>query len=391
MKKITIYTLADKRPDFIPVQDETLKKFVKDEYEYVVFNNAIDSKRRREEISRICKERNIKCVEVKKNPRLNLIGGQKAISWLGSYNNPNLACAYPIKWAWEKMCDDNKDKIFIIIDSDMFLCRPLSFNEELYDHDAAVMLQYRGPTQNRENAAVTYVWNGICVFDTDKIENIKKMNWDCGVVKKSFINGYPVDVGGYIHFWLKENDIKIRHLSEYAIYNFKQKTDNIFWLEAVINGNFHYSFEYDIKQRETFNFLSHEEGWKTGDKVLPHLPEGFEEILKNKTIQCFEKYILDKQTYPAPTFLGLIGFETFNEEIEPFIIHNKAGSGYTGLDDSYNRSKLEFIKKTLKLEVPTNINIKNDTTDFDFIFKSDIKVIIRMILLKIKKLRRLGQ
>ena len=43
MKKITIYTAADKRPDFIHLQYETLKKYIKDDFEYIIFNNAIDS------------------------------------------------------------------------------------------------------------------------------------------------------------------------------------------------------------------------------------------------------------------------------------------------------------------------------------------------------------
>ena len=35
---IKIYTLSDKRPDFIKLQYETIKKHVTDDFEYVVIN-----------------------------------------------------------------------------------------------------------------------------------------------------------------------------------------------------------------------------------------------------------------------------------------------------------------------------------------------------------------
>lgn len=56
MKKITIYTVADKRPDFIPVQYDTLKKYIRDEYEYIVLNNAIDSRYRKRRFSNCVKK-----------------------------------------------------------------------------------------------------------------------------------------------------------------------------------------------------------------------------------------------------------------------------------------------------------------------------------------------
>ena len=349
MKKVTIYTAADKRPDFIIPQYNSFKKFIKDDYEFVVLNNAIDSKSRRKEISDICLGLGIKCIEVVKDPRFLVIGQQKVFTLFGSYRNANVGTAYPIKWAWEMMCEDNKDNIFVLIDSDMFICKEITFNNEITYSDGSFIIQYRGIDTEGKKAEVTSIWNALCIFDTAKIPKIKEMNWDCGIIKKAYIEGHAVDVGGYIHYWLKENNIKYRDISEYAIHNFKIKENGLIWLEATLNGNYHYSFDYDPNNKTVSNYICHETSWVTGRNVLPHLPENYESILKDKTIKYFEKFIKDKQTYPNPTFLGMIEFESLNTEADPFIINNKAGSGYMRFGDEYGKLKLDFIKKILNI------------------------------------------
>ncbi len=347
--KITLYTSADKRPDFIPLQYRSLKRFLKDDYEFVVLNNALDSKSRREEISRICQELGIRCIEVKKDPRFSVIGKQKVFTWLGSYRNANVGTAYPIKWAWKKMIDDNKDGLFAIIDSDMFLCREVSLIEETGNKDASFIIQYRGLEDGRKSASVTYIWNAFCIFNPSKIPALKEMNWDCGIIKESYINGYSVDVGGYIHPWLKDHKISFKHISELALHHYDQISGDTYYIEATLNGNYHFSFVYDRRDHSTSDFTSYETGWKQGDMILPHIPSDHEHILMQKAVAYFEEYIFEKQTYPSPTFLGFLEFGTGELENKPFILHSKAGSGYMGFGDEYGKLKLQFIEKTLNI------------------------------------------
>jgi FkbM family methyltransferase len=353
MKKVTICIATSSRPDFIPVQYESLKRFLKDDYEYVVLNNAINSKAMRKAITRTCDALGIRSIEIKKNKNFKIIGGQHAISFFGGYKNPNVATAYPIKYVWEDMCARNRERLLVIMDSDMFLCRPVSFNEELQGHDAAFITQYRGISADGHTASVTHPWNGICIFDVAKIPDLKTLNWDCGVIPKAFINGHAVDVGGYGHFWLKDHPVSIQHISEYAIHNFKLLPHNRISIEAVLNGNFHYLFTYDRTTKETSSLHVFRDGhWHeyTASVILPHFPRGFEKTVIKKTIRYFEQFVLNKQTYPAPTFLGIIEFESFTENGTPFIIHNKAGSGYMGFDYSYSERKLAFIEQTLGID-----------------------------------------
>jgi hypothetical protein len=342
MKKVTLYTLADQRPDFIEVQYAAFKKHLKDDYRFVVLNNAINSSKRRKAIATICAKLDVECVEVKKDTAFVTMAGEKAITWWGSYTNANLACAYPLSWYWHTMCEENKNNIIIVIDSDMFLCKDISFNESIASYDAAFITQYRGLQHVRKDSLVTYPWNGICIFDTEKIPAIAEWSWACGTV-----NGFPVDVGGQAHFWLQKNKIIIKNISEYAIHNFKIINDTTTWLEATLNGNYHYSFSYNIENKEVTDYHCYETNWQPADNILPHFPHEFQTILQQKTIAYYEKFILNKQTYPVPTFLGLIEFENFTNSADPFIIHNKAGSGYMGFDKEYGTLKLQFIRNTL--------------------------------------------
>lgn len=348
MKKITFYTTADKRPDFIPLQYKSLKRFVKDDYELVVLNNALDSKKRREEIFSICKKLNIRCVGVEKHKKLKKIGGQKVFTIFGSYRNANVGTAYPIKWAWNMMIEENKDSLFAIIDSDMFICRDICFNQEMGNVDGSLIIQYRGLQNKRSTAQVKYIWNAFCIFNPSQIPNLKEMNWDCGIIKKYFINGHAVDVGGYIHYWLKKHNFSYKHISEFAIHSFKQINNQEFYLEGTLNGNYHYSFEYNKNTKTASSFKSYESNWNEDDFVLPHLSQNYKDILIRKTIEYFETYLLNKQSYPSPTFIGFIEFEG-SAENRPFIIHSKAGSGYMGFGEEYGKLKLEFIRKTLNL------------------------------------------
>jgi len=41
--KVLIFTYAYNRPDFVEIQHKTFQKFLEDEYEFVVFNDAVDA------------------------------------------------------------------------------------------------------------------------------------------------------------------------------------------------------------------------------------------------------------------------------------------------------------------------------------------------------------
>lgn len=62
-QKILIITHNFNRPDFIEIQHATFKKFLQDDYEYVVFNDATDSTLV-QQINNICNKLQIEWIRV---------------------------------------------------------------------------------------------------------------------------------------------------------------------------------------------------------------------------------------------------------------------------------------------------------------------------------------
>lgn len=187
MSKVKIYTWADKAPEFLYKQYETIKKFVKDEdWEFIVFNNVpatiLD---RQKKIKSICKELGVKCLDVRFR---TLVSGAAQI------------CAWGIFWAYHRFFRWEKDTIHVIFDSDMFFIRDFNFNEYLGDNQIAAIHQCRGDIQ--------YLWNGFVIMRGGELPDKNYFDYRLGN-----INGERTDVGGRLHWWLQRNpDLKVRYM-----------------------------------------------------------------------------------------------------------------------------------------------------------------------------------
>ena len=187
MSKVKIYTWADKAPDFLYKQYETIKKFVKDEdWEFIVFNNVPAPKLdRQKKIKKICKELGIKCLDVRFR---SFVSGAAQI------------CAWGIHWAYHRFFRWEKDTIHVIFDSDMFFIKDFNFNEFLGDNHICALHQRRGE--------IEYLWNGIVIMRGGELPDKSHFDYRLGD-----INGERTDVGGRLYYWMKKNpDLKIRYM-----------------------------------------------------------------------------------------------------------------------------------------------------------------------------------
>ena len=62
--KVLIITHSYNRPDFIELQQKTFAKFLKDEYEFVVFNDAESNPDMFKKIEDTCKRCGIRCIKI---------------------------------------------------------------------------------------------------------------------------------------------------------------------------------------------------------------------------------------------------------------------------------------------------------------------------------------
>jgi len=176
-----IVTAVVNNVDFIEIQYYTLKKFVKGEYEFIVFNDAKDFPdftnnndiTIKDNIELMCAKLNIQCINI---PNQHHKYDNRS-SPHRTADSMNFILKYQIQ---------NPDK-YLLLDSDMFLIDNFDINK-YSNYDCAIVLQ------SRHNFKTNYFWNGIYYFDMTKMKNINKLCWNCSP---------GTDVGGRTQEWLQ--------------------------------------------------------------------------------------------------------------------------------------------------------------------------------------------
>jgi hypothetical protein len=218
-EKVFIFTTVYNRPEFIEWQCKTFQKFLLDDYEFVVFNDASDTKISRQ-IEDVCKKHRIECIRVPQNHIDNSPGGrhQEAIH----YSLNKKALAY--------------DGIVCMIDSDMFQVQPFSIIAFMKDWDIAALAQSRAND-------VHYLFPGLVFMDMRTLPNKETMNWARGN-----INGSACDTGGQMHYYLKNNpNVRVNYLNQFFCY------DNTYDNETLEKCGFDkYAIKF-IQQRSLVN------------------------------------------------------------------------------------------------------------------------------------------
>jgi hypothetical protein len=176
-----IITAVVNNPTFIEIQYNTLKKYFKGDYEFIVFNDAKsfpdftngNDITLKSLIQQTCSKLNITCINIPNNN--HRINGDASVRTADSMN---FILQYQKK---------NPDK-YLLLDSDMFLIDYFDINK--YSHyDCAVVLQTRNENK------INYFWNGIYYFDMTKMKNLELLNWNCSK---------DCDTGGMMQEWLKK-------------------------------------------------------------------------------------------------------------------------------------------------------------------------------------------
>lgn len=189
--RLLVITHSYNRPDFIEIQDKTFKKFLKDDYEFVVFNDAPKDEMC-QEITHLCDTLGIRCMRIPQSIH--------AAPYLprepnDDYQNPGIRCANVVQYSLDVLGFDHDDLV-MIIDADMFLIQPFSVRDFLKDYQLAGVPQKRGH--------VNYIWNGLVFFNMSTLPDKDSIDFNC---KK--VEGVAVDVGGNMfHYFNAHPDLK---------------------------------------------------------------------------------------------------------------------------------------------------------------------------------------
>lgn len=329
---VKIFTVAHKRPDFIKIQYESIQKHVKCPYEFVVFNNSIDSESNKQEIHNICNEIGVKCVNIELLEEFRVIQGETNFGPNG-YPNANFGTSYPLIWIFNKYLTD-EEKV-CIIDSDMFLLGDLDIDDILKDKDIAYIPQYR------DNGNVKYIWNAFVCLNMKRNPELRKLDWHPGR-----INNVGLDVGGQTHYSLIKNNFDSETIEEYSIYECSVDSQGRKNLHFILNGNINYRMVFD--SNDTLLEFTHIGGEKLRpNKSFPHEldVDNYADYLSKRALSILKLLESKGANLPDPKHIGLIGLVKSSDF---FIVHYKSGSNYLSFStNDYNSSKTREVRKLL--------------------------------------------
>lgn len=245
--KIRILTFHYNQADFIEFQYKTLSKFLADDFELIVFNDA-KTEENEKWIEAVCNEYQIKCVRFKPEWHLTdplntyLLSRLQEPSTIGVWgwnastslevirNCPSVRHSHVIQYALDNYGYDHDD-IVVIMDGDNFLIQPLSIRKLLGSNDIVGFNQWPDEQAKQRIQRILTVpkgmemfWVVFIAFNPHKLPDIRDLQFHVDVV-----SGHPhlphntiSDTGGAIYKYLwKHPDLKLLAYPWQSSYTFR--------------------------------------------------------------------------------------------------------------------------------------------------------------------------
>ena len=201
-----IVTAVVNNPQFIEIQYHTFKKFIKGDYEFIVFNDAKpfpdgtngNDTTIKQKIQDICNQLQITCINIPNDHHTHLAMSARHAD---TFNKHVLT--------YQKQ---NPGK-YLLVDSDMFLIDDFDVNR--YSPHVCAASYNVADSQ-------PYLWPGLCYFDMPNMTHFELLDWSCCP---------RFDTGGMTKEWVKSqsglnNIYTIHHLCSRS-WNISHLPDNL--------------------------------------------------------------------------------------------------------------------------------------------------------------------
>lgn len=291
--KVRILTFHYNQADFIELQHRCLKRFMLDDYELIVFNDAATLENEKA-IEETCKKLGVQCVRFEQKWHLTDPLNEEIKKWVADPTlldpsilgipsekvpyQPSVRHCHVIQYALDNY-GYNHDDIVAIMDGDAFFIRDISLKQKLEEFDIM------GMTRDYKKVYTSYLWVPFIAFNPTKLPNLKDLKFNVAVIDRAVH-----DSGAQTYHYLAANPSvkckktfpvpthRLRHSSEkelkQAHYNGKER-----WL--IKNLPKHTSVELDIEscivhfRGVSFEFEDH-------PKKMKCLTEFMDKIFKAK-------------------------------------------------------------------------------------------------------------
>lgn len=273
--KVRLITFHFNKPNFLEWQIKSIQKYLLDDYELIVINDAIQPDLQAA-IETTCATYAIPCVRFEQEWHKDDPLTQRVYDWLqgeaeGSYsslypkssyslveNFPSIRHAHLLRFAMEHFGYDHDD-IVVILDGDLFFLRPTSIR--------AMMENYDLVGSDRSVPDSRYISVPFVAMDMRTLPNKRDFTFDLDLLHHQL-----GDTGSHIHYYLIDNpDVRLHIFPYYskrihnlptqdlASYGFTPKQidlmDSIF---DTTNAEFHIDFHFFHYGASAYSHL----GWK---------------------------------------------------------------------------------------------------------------------------------
>jgi hypothetical protein len=200
---IYIYTVCYNTPEFILYQYKLFKKYINNNFEYIVFNNTQTDLR----LSNTNTTNNNILVNICEINKITYIDIPPNIL-VGCNQDASTRCGIAIDFATQYMLktyinsDINTEPLFFLIDADAFLITEFDIKEFMYNCKLSGRYQYRINTSNQKN---NYITNQLVIY---KPKSFTDSQLQCLSFKPGIFNNNLCDCGGSINYILSTIDNK---------------------------------------------------------------------------------------------------------------------------------------------------------------------------------------
>jgi hypothetical protein len=192
---------------YISLQHQAFKRFFKDPYEFIVFNDARDTPDLvtfgdvfADKVQTTCESLGIQHVRIPQH-----LHASRSLVFPVAYTESDdhyvSRCALASQFAMNYVRREFPlAKFFVLIDSDMIVVKQFSVSDFLQHDDVAGVKQSRGHLE--------YMWNGLFLCNLHSCEKLETFSWEAGQIE-----GVSVDVGGHNALYLRDTNARVKNIS----------------------------------------------------------------------------------------------------------------------------------------------------------------------------------
>ena len=257
--KVYLYLHYFNCPEFLQYQVASFNKFLEDDFQITVYNDAIDQELN-DFIEYECARLKVNHIRVPpwvwEKPYLDNSHGLGGASF---------DCVCSIQWLYDTEVRHSED-VCVLLDNDMFLIQPASFETELGEFAFAFFPQHKSEKNEEQSFEgkkyIEYMLPNFLILKPSAMPENYTMDFNLGPIE-----GINTDSGGKTYYYLKK----------YGEYGLKRYELNLFTLKSHVYSE---NFDYPITFLDQFVFkypLLFDEPWRCHtlmDQKLFHLRMG---------------------------------------------------------------------------------------------------------------------